>query len=278
MKFYQILTVAAIALFTAVSCDKIDFEDRFDGPVAVESGKNILIEDYTGQKCSNCPLAHAEIKALQKAYGSSRVIAVALHGGPQAVDEGNPNLIGLANEESREYNRRLGKFSYPKGVVDRKSGLLDFEKWNAFAVSRFSAAPKVKLQLNDISADTESRKITFKCSVEGIEAVKGNLQLWLTESNIVAVQIMPAVWGGGHKADYVHNHVFRAAVNGLDGEPIEIAASQNVSGEYSCSLKDGWNPQNMSLVAFFYNETDGVMQVTDAPVIENNLQISNKIK
>ena len=267
-KLYQILTVAAIACLSAVSCDKIDFDDRFDGPIVVETGKNILIEDYTGQKCSNCPLAHAEVENLQKAYGKNRVIAVALHGGPQAVDEGNPNLIGLANEESKEYNRRLGQFSYPKGVIDRKSGLLDFEKWNAYAVSRFPTAPKVNLQLHDITADTGSRKITFKCTVEGLEDAKGNLQLWLTESNIIAVQTLPAALGGGHNTEYIHNHVFRGTVNGLDGESLNLAKSEKITKDFSCTVKDNRNLANMSLIAFYHNETEGVMQVIDAPVIE----------
>lgn len=268
MKVLRFIIFSLTCIFVA-SCDNIDFEDRFDGPIMTDEGKNVLIEDYTGQNCSNCPLAHEEIEKMQKAYGKERIIAVAIHGGPQAVDAGHSKVTGLANEESKEYNRRLGTFSYPKGVIDRASGLKDIEKWNSMVVSRFSIQPKVKLAINDIKVDENTRQLSFSCNVESTESLNGFLQLWLTESNIVAPQTLPAVWGGGHKMDYVHNHVFRAAVNGMDGEQLSLSETLKETKEYVFSLNEDWNIQNMALVIFFHNETDGVIQVIDAPIIPN---------
>ena len=268
MKVLRFIIFSFASMFVT-SCDNIDFEDRFDEPITTDKGKNVLIEDYTGQKCSNCPLAHVEIEKLQKTYGKERIIAVAIHGGPQAVDTGNSKVTGLANEESKEYNRRLGTFSYPKGVIDRASGLKDIEKWNSMVVSRFSIRPKLKLSINNIKVNESTRQLSFSCDVESMVSLNGFLQLWLTESDIVAPQTLPAVWGGGHKQDYVHNHVFRAAVNGMEGEQLSLSESHTEAKEYVFNLKEDWDIQNMALVMFFHNETDGVIQVIDTPVIPN---------
>ena len=40
--------------------------------------KKVLIEDFTGHRCPNCPSAAAELEALENAYGD-RVIGIAIH-------------------------------------------------------------------------------------------------------------------------------------------------------------------------------------------------------
>ena len=86
--------------------------------------------------------------------------------------------------------------------------------------------------------------------------MKGNkLQLWITESNINAVQ----QHGGTLNRNYLHNHVYRASVNGLWGEEANIPYS-NV---HYIPLRENWDIENLSVVAFVYNDTDGVLQVTE---------------
>ena len=42
--------------------------------------KNILIEDFTGHLCKNCPDAASELEAIQSVYGS-QIIGLAIHSG-----------------------------------------------------------------------------------------------------------------------------------------------------------------------------------------------------
>lgn len=265
--FYLIFTVAFTTLLAFTACDTIDFDDRLDGPLEVEVGKNILIEDYTGQKCANCPLAHAEAEKLQELYGKDKIIAVAIHGGPQSVDETNSAQVGLANETGRDYNRRLGAFAYPKGVVDRQGGLSDYEKWNASVVSRLTLKSPVMIAVPTVEVDEPSRFLSFTCKVESSQSIDGQLQVWLTESNIHAIQALPAPWGGGYQSDYVHNHVFRAAVNGIDGVTLHLNKDETVTKSYAYTLADNWNIHTMCLVIFYYNSTDGVLQVIETPLV-----------
>ena len=78
------MVIAGIAAMLS-ACDNVDSNDRliYVPPAAV--GRCVLIEDFTGQKCLNCPRAAEVIEQLQKQYGADTVIAVAIHAGPLSV-------------------------------------------------------------------------------------------------------------------------------------------------------------------------------------------------
>lgn len=268
MKISHLLLLAATAMFSFTSCDNIDEADRFEGPIENGGGdltaqKNVLIEDFTGQKCVNCPLAHVETEKLQSVYGKERIISVALHGGPLAIDDTNVKANGLANTESKEYNNRHGSFSYPKGMIDRQGNLQDFEKWTGSVAARINLTPQVDIQLNHVTYDAATRTVSFQSELKSSASLTGNLQVWLTESNIVAYQKMP---DGSSNKEYVHNHVFRAAVNGLDGDALALTPDQAVTKDYTYTLPEKYQAENAALVVFYYN-ADGVAQVVEAPVI-----------
>lgn len=269
MKLSHILLLTATAFFGLTACDNIDEAERFEGPLNNGGGempavqKNVLVEDFTGQKCANCPNAHEEIEKLQKVYGE-RIIAVALHGGNMSVDESNKKVLGLANEESKAYSKRMGSLGYPKGEIDRVSGLQDFEKWAATVVSRIAMTPQVSVEVSPVTFDPSSRQLALSSTLKSNANVNGHLQVWLTESNIVALQTMP---NGSVNKNYVHNHVFRATVNGMEGEALNLTQAQTVTKDYTYTIPEKWNAENMNIVAFYYNAADGVIQVVEVPVV-----------
>ena len=79
MRYYSILLLALLAM---ASCDNVPLDERLTYVEPVEVGKAILIEDFTGQYCVNCPRATEEIERLIENYGDSVVIPVAIHSGP----------------------------------------------------------------------------------------------------------------------------------------------------------------------------------------------------
>ena len=66
-----------LVLLGFCACEEVDEADRFTGPVEFVPKKNVLIEDFTGQRCLNCPLAANAVHAMQATYGAEHVIAVA---------------------------------------------------------------------------------------------------------------------------------------------------------------------------------------------------------
>lgn len=103
-----------------LSRDSIAEEDRliYEAPPVVN--RSVLIEDFTGQRCVNCPNAADEIHSLQQEYGEDMIIAVGIHGGPMAVWP-NPErgIVGLATETGDNYNTYWKVEQWPMGMVNR---------------------------------------------------------------------------------------------------------------------------------------------------------------
>ena len=84
MKLKNILlgAASAIAIFATVACQEVDPNDRLIYVKPAEAGRAVLIEDFTGQNCKNCPNGTTIINDIIKTHGEDKVIAVGIHSGP----------------------------------------------------------------------------------------------------------------------------------------------------------------------------------------------------
>lgn len=265
MKLANLPFLFALAAMTFSACDTVDGDERFAGPISVEAKKNVLVEDFTGQRCVNCPNATEQIHAIQETYGASRVIAVAIHGGTFGVSE-DKSAIGLATDEGEKFHKLWGASSYPIGLVDRQGGLSAYTDWQAKVVGRFNVTPKADLKLTEATVDPATKQISVRVLATPTESVKANLQVWVTEYGIVAAQSLP---NGTTDRNYVHNHVYRGSMNAdLAGLPISLDPNLGATDGYAFTLtaKDKWNTANLHVVAILSNETDGVIQVIETPL------------
>ena len=247
-----------LALPLLMACgDYIAEDDRYiELPNAVMN-RRVLIEDFTGQNCTNCPDAHKVINALQNQYGE-QVIAVAIHAGHFSVAEDSiPNFVGLMQkEDGNQYANHWNVTTYPAGVINRTSGVIKHTDWAAYSRTALMGEPTMQIIVSDsLSADS----ITIHTEIISQTDTNGKLQLWITESNITAPQLQ----AGTLVPSYTHNHVYRASVNGLWGEEVSLTHGTTHKTTHSIALRDNWDISNLSVVAFVYNESDGVLQVTE---------------
>lgn len=274
MKLYKKLFTFVITALLLTACDEIDIDKRFSGPFILEAKKNVLIEDFTGQQCMNCPRAAEKIHKLQEAYGADRLIAVSVHGGSNALSE-TKSPQGLANAQGNDYVSHWGVTSFPKGWVDRSGPFDDEEKWAETIKNRFSITPKVDINVvsHGYTEDVNGVKtIKLTVNVIGKHHATGKLQVWLTESNVKKYQLME---DGSKNFDYIHNHVFRASISAPYGDELAINEGETLSKDYKYQFPDfstlknktPWVPENLSIVAFYYNDSEGVMQVVDQPLL-----------
>ena len=250
MKKLSILFIAAIPFLSA--CDNIGPDDRYIEEGSVEVTRNVLLEEFTGQLCTNCPDAHRVIHSLEEQYGDN-LITVSIHAGKGTF--GIPYPYGLMQEEGDEYAKYWGVYSYPAGVVDRTSGVLDYGDFSQAVRKEIGKTTPLELSL-EAQMSEDGRNIEVFTTMVTPTALNGSLQLWVVESNIIDKQID----NGTTINDYVHNNVFRACVNGLWGEklPLEANVVKYVSNEMP--LDDIWKPENLAIVGFYYDNT-GVVQV-----------------
>lgn len=233
-----------------------------------QAQRAVLIEDFTGQFCPNCPNATDEIERLLEAYGSDVIIPVAIHSGPQGfhVDYGTDDMPGLMTDLGNEYYNSYGIEQQPEGVVD-KGGKSDYTAWTAAVRNELQKPALLNLEIENYYSEI-TRKLTINAkmeSVKGIDGVDGNLQVWLVEDGITSVQVMP---DNSYNMAYVHNHVFRDAVNGTLGDALSLKEGEPVEKSYSYDLPANWKAENVSVVAFVYNGS-GVQQVAKKTIVNN---------
>lgn len=260
------VATAAMAM-AAASCSNIDEGDRLIYVKPAEVGRAVLIEDLTGQRCINCPTGTDIINGIIQTYGEDNVIAVGIHSGPLGFT-GNSKRVGLMTDTGDEYytywanGTNLGQ---PSAIFNRKKGPSDnLNNWAAEVGLIISEKANLSIDITN-AYDAKKRELTTKVGAFGVNGtVNGKLQVWIVEDGIKAMQMMP---DGSANQEYIHNHVFRAAVNGTWGEEVTVKEGETTSKDYSYVLPETWNAENISVVAFVYNKS-GVENVAKKHIVE----------
>lgn len=241
-----------------VSCDEVGRDDRLTYVEPPEVGRAVLIEDYTGQYCVNCPRATEEIERMIEQYGDSVVIAVAIHSGPFSKQKGVASP--LYTEVGDLYFNTWGLQSQPVGLVDRLFNSTPFSYTDWGAGVNYEIAFKAPVSfMTSPDYDSESRQANIEVQTIGLDSalVSGKLQVWLVEDSIDSFQYMP---DGSVTDHYNHMHVFRASVNDPWGDDLRVNHGEVAVKNYSIVLDPAWVPEHCAVVTFLYDE-NGVKQV-----------------
>ena len=265
-----------------VSCETIDEGERWTEPAPVEMKKNVLVEDFTGQNCVNCPNAADLLHDLLATTMGEHIVAVGVHGGALSLNV-NKTAMGLATEQGDEYNTHWGVQSWPAGMIDRTDGngnvgrTCDFTSWSSAIVGQLSKDLLVDLDAST-TFDAETRQLHIDVTAEATEgnslSADMKLTVWLTESNITGMQMMP---DASRNMQYVHNHVLRDVISAPYGDAMTIE-SNRATCSYSHTIPTNYGkataaryevkPENMAVVAFVTDKNGEVLQVVDVPVVK----------
>lgn len=256
MKIKNIFLGVATAAMTmaAASCSNIDEGDRLIYVKPAEVGRAILIEDFTGQRCINCPTGTEIINGIVSTYGEDNVIAVGIHSGPLGF-AGNSKTVGLMTDTGNEYYTRWdkeNKMGQPWVIFNRKTSPdSHYNNWAAMVGTIISEKANLSVKIAN-AYDAASRTLTTTVGADGVNGtVNGKLQVWIVEDGIKALQMMP---DGTSNREYVHNHVFRAAVNGTWGEDVTVKEGETTTKQYQYVLPEAWDADKIAVVAFVYND------------------------
>lgn len=246
-----------------LSCSHIDENERYINiePVKPEPEavtRAVLLEDFTGQRCVNCPRGTEVIEQLQQELGDSLVIAVGIHGGPLGF-KGTARALGLATDVGDEYYNYWKLEYQPVGLINRH-GATNYTDWTAEVVKELAKPASLVLSAK---AAINGSQVDISITAMGIDGTtNGKLQAWLLEDSITALQMMP---DGSTNAEYIHNHVLRTPVNGTWGEDVTIHEAEEQTFTLRQPLDEAWNHRHLSIVAFVY-DSSGVLQVTKARI------------
>ncbi len=261
---YIISALCLAALLGITSCDNIAEGDRLIYVKPADVKKNILIEDFTGQTCRNCPETTDVIRDLQQTYGDSAVIAVGIYSGPFGKRV-NGDFLPLTTKAGDDYYTATGIQQQPSVFVDRLTITSDNSVLTNLVNSTISNEARATLSAI-ATYDAVTGKANVKVSLESMVDVPNALfNVWVVEDSIVSLQVMPT---GKTNKTYIHNHVFRDLLTtSMEGEAVTLVKGRPITRNYDI-IVDGaeWNADHLSYVIFVCDDL-GVMQVIKTPVI-----------
>lgn len=282
MKYLKILfLLPVILMITQQACDIV--EEPYLVPVdTLNSGGNgdttvrkILLEDYTGHKCPNCPEAAEEAQSLKLLYGEQLVL-LTIHAGSFAeVDPSGAFTYDFKTPEGDEVHDHYGFFYYPAGMVNRtkfNSLILSKDKWQNAIAALVDLPQQANIAVTK-EYNASTRKLDVTLETEFLEDLTGTFYIvaCITESEIVKPQQSEA----GVIQDYKHNHVLRTSLNGTWGDLVGGSGAgtsgEKFTNEYSITLDEEWIAENCGLVVFVYNhdsQTREVIQAEETHLLE----------
>lgn len=222
--------------------------------VLVPTGKTVLLHDYTGAHCSNCPAAAEIAEGLQEQY--DHLVVLSVHAGSLANPySNNPDLRTPEGDEWFNNNT----FN-PAGSVNRVKLLTGYilhdSEWTDAVVEALAEPQTIEIRLaNDYNETT--RQLTTTIDAMELEDITGDLAVTvcLMEDNIVAKQ---AVEGSSPNNNYVNHNVFRTTFNGAYGEGMAFGDDHLYNKSFSLTLSDDYNADNCYVVAYVYEANEGM--------------------
>jgi hypothetical protein len=273
------LSFITLVLLIFAACDIVEppyMTDRdIDNGDTTEVVRKVLLEEFTGHQCPNCPDGTKMAEEL-KAYYGDQLIIMSVHAGWFARPLDGTFSNDYRTEEGEALNDFFGCINYPIGMVNRtdyeNSRLLGYSAWGGAiqAITELPPAYIIELELDDtpdnagldISVDVTS---LINCINEY------HLSVFIIEDGIISPQrTNDPDYTTGIIEDYEHNHMLRKGVNGTWGEVLNddnFAFGDTFSKQYQITLDDEWVPENCSVIAFVYR-TDNleIHQVEIAPL------------
>ncbi|MCX7936734.1 MAG: Omp28-related outer membrane protein [Chlorobi bacterium] len=216
----------------------------------------VLVEEFTGAQCTNCPLGHRKLDELSKVYRDS-VVVVSIHAGEFAKpDLRRGYTADFRTPEGEELNSRFRVFAYPAAVINRTkidgtSYVLGVQNWGSAIASQLRTSTPFAISTQAL-CDTAEGIVRTRVRLESLAPINSayNIAYYIVEDSLVAPQLDL----GTFVANYVHRHVLRSAPLGAYGEPlVREAIPQGTVLErtytYNISQKP-WNPKHLEVVVF----------------------------
>lgn len=277
-----LLYIAVMAVLGCMaSCDVIDENERYvkegnQDTETLDKVQRVLVEEFTGRMCVNCPDGAAVVHNIEAAY-EGRVVVIGIHAGMFAVPVGIFADMDLRTPEGDAYNAAFPYEGNPAAMFNRSTNNGSYvstnkDAWLTIADNELSKEPVCELIPTCVYDEaTRTVKITTEVLAWKNMPADLKLQVQLTENGIVGAQRSSS----GLQKEYVHDHVFRTAVNGTWGETMaSLLEGETKTYEHTIVLKDNWVAENCNIVVFAYeNDTKYVLQCNECPVVASEDEI-----
>ena len=261
-----------------ISCDTIEFPyvspkpaetvDTVGGIDSISKIQKIMLEEYTGHTCGNCPIAAATGQGLKQTYGE-KLILISIHDGFFALPQAPPYQYDFRTSVGTTYasSSYFDVTTHPMGLINRV-GYPDNHKktpgnWSAVmdSLAADTLGPPIYIGITNIF-NSSTRLLNSKIKLEVRTALTGEYKLTLLfiEDSIQKAQV-DYNKNPQDILDYWHRHVVRGAINGAWGDGITVSLpGEKQEKEYSFTVPENYfgyttRFEQCYVVAFVYDNT-----------------------
>ena len=270
---YHFIAIAVLISIT-YSCDFVQnanppLEPSGASTTGSTTGSNtiyrkVLLEDYTGHKCGNCPVAAEMLTTLEAQY-PGKIVPMAVHAGFFATT--NPMYpTDFRNTAGNAYDAVFGisAAGNPNGLTNRTgygtgSFIKAYTSWGSEVAQLITQAAKFQIKIKTVF-NTASNSLSTDVTIKSLGSNSGSYKLvvLLTEDSIIAEQLDYRLPSGNQiTPNYQFNHVLRGAINSEWGDAIFTTAANlndSIVKSYSnFSLNTSFNASKCNVIAYVYD-------------------------
>jgi hypothetical protein len=229
-----------------------------------QATRTVLMEEYTGTWCVNCPDGHNIIKSISTTYPNT-FLNIGMHNG---------DAYTIPYETAMEAIVQVGgfpratvdRFTYPQGnffCMSRSNGA-----WVNAVAARVNVTAPVEFTKLNATMNPSTRVLTVETDYKFLSSINYDTRITclVLEDSIIANQT-----GGG--VNYVHMDVCRATLSadtwGDVVQPTTVNAGDVFSKTYTYTVPAGLKEKNLRVVAFINKK------VGASPVLSTGTEILN---
>ncbi len=262
-----------------------DLTDKVESSVknlAIKTTKKVVIEEYTGQTCPNCPIGHAALEILEKDF-EGVILPLTIHtypgdsfSTPQAMQL--QDFLGFQAAPTARINRR--PISSPMEIVDGKYFYKDNGVWYDYVVAELTEFAEADIDVASAEFDGENFNVTVDVKY-ALDMDNRNVNIFtvICEDNLMGVQENnraseedPALgeWGkgglyGSNPVVYYFNDVVRTwggtTCNGTGGYiPASVVGGQTYTADIKVPTNNRiFEPTNTTVTVMLIDANTGLV-------------------
>lgn len=238
-----------------VACEIIPEGERLL-PIELEkSNRTTLLVEFSGLKCNNCPLAAEEAHNLLSLYGD-KLVVVEMHpaSNPLTAAKAEYDYTCAASDFYYNYFGGNNTTPLPVGVVNMsKTNDVFFVKYQEWGAAYSIAAKMASPVAITPKINTKENQLHIEATIDNLSANALDIQYiaWLTEDNIVGLQMMP---DGKPVSDYVHNHILRGAITEEWGTAVQIDGNASTTLTLTYTIPENVKTENCNVVSIIMKD------------------------
>ncbi|MFO8128411.1 MAG: Omp28-related outer membrane protein [Bacteroidales bacterium] len=279
---YMLLSLLSLTLFT--TCDVEDepyLEEigKHNPPGPEEKVRKILLEEFTGHLCVNCPEGIKLANDLKIQYGE-QLILMTIHAGTFAVPENE----GLYTADYRtatgtDIHDFFNAQFYPSAMINRSecngqvamfTGL-----WQQAIDALIELPPDAFIAISN-QFNEGTRELASEIEVEILNNLSGdyNMAFYIIENGIISAQKNDDASVGDVPdiVDFEHKHMLRGAYLGAWGTPLisgGALAGETHSTNFTLIMEEEWKEENCALITVFYDaQSREIIQAEEKGIVE----------